>query len=112
MDDDANAWMLGAHVFDVANGKSGMDRAMALPKNHSRARNRVRVEAAPDFVGIPDDHLVERHAELVRGVAAKMLIGQKENPIAPLPGPLQRCRGIRRSTDDAVAFAAKGFDRG
>src|SRR5262245_39913837 len=102
--------MLCADVFDLANGKAGVDRAMALPQNHSRAGNRVRVKAAPDFVRIPDDHLVERHAELVRSVAAKMLIGQKEDPLAPLPGPLQRCRSIRRSTDDAVAFAAEGFD--
>ena len=34
-----------------------------------------RLEAAPDLVGIPDDHLVERHAHLERGVASEVLVG-------------------------------------
>ena len=59
---------------------------------------------------IPHDHLVERHTHLVRGVAAEMLIGQKENALAALPRPSQRRRAVGRRADDTAALADEGFD--
>ena len=60
--------------------------------------------AAAHLVRIPDDHLVERHAHLVGGVAAEMLIGQEQDALAALPRPPQRrarswstCRRCRRA---------------
>ena len=50
-----------------------------------RARfDSVGFESAPDLVRIPHDHLIERHAHLVGRVAAEMLIGQEQNPLAAL----------------------------
>jgi hypothetical protein len=39
-----------------------------------------------------------------------MLIGKKQDALSPLPGPLERGRGVRRGADDATAFADEGFD--
>ena len=112
MDDDAQAGMLRADVLDLPHREPRVHRAVALPEDHARALDRVRLEAAPDLVRIPDDHLVERHAHLVGGVAAEMLIGQEQNPLAALPRPLQRRRRVRRRADDAAVLAAERFDRG
>ena len=69
------------------------------------------VEAAEDLVRIPHDHLVERNAHLVGGVAAKMLVGKEEDLLAALERPLQRRRGVRRRADGAAALADERFDR-
>ena len=69
------------------------------------------VEAAPDLVRIPHDHLVERHAHLERGVAAEMLVGQHQQLLAVLPRPLHHRRGIGRGADDAAVLADERFDR-
>ena len=71
-----------------------------------RARfDRVGIDAAADLVRIPHHHLVERHAHLVGGVAAEVLIGQEQDPVAALPGPAQRRRRVGRRADDAAALA-------
>src|SRR5205809_638180 len=110
MHDDADARMLDADVLDLTGGEARVHRAMPLPQDHARALDRVGFDAAPDLVGVPDNHLVERHAELVRRVAAKMLIRHEENPLAVLPRPLKRRGGIRRGADNAAMLPAKGFD--
>ena len=77
-----------------------------------RARFSVfRIEAAEDLVRIPHDHLVERDAHLVGGVAPEMLIGEEEDLLAALERPLQRRRGVRRGADGAAALADERFDR-
>ena len=111
MDDDADAGMLRAHVLDLPHGEARVHRAVPLPQDDARALDRVGLEAAPDLVRIPHDHLVERHAHLVGGVAAEMLIGQEQNLLAALPRPLQRRRRVRRGADDAAVLAAERFDR-
>ena len=101
-----------ARMFSIWRDREArVHRAVALPENDARALDGVRLEAAPDLVRIPDDHLVERHAHLVGGVAAEMLIGQKQNALAALPRPAQRRRGVRRRADDAAALAAERLDR-
>src|SRR5439155_7842913 len=111
MDDDAKAWMLGAQVLDLPDRETRVDRAVPFPQDDPRAPDGVGLEAAPDFVRIPDDHVVERYAELVRRVAPKMLIGQEQNALAALPRPAKRRGGIRRRADDAAALVAERFDR-
>ena len=111
MHDDANARMLRADVLDLPHGEARVHRAVALPQDHARALDRVGLEAAPDLVRIPHDHLVERHAQLVGGVAAEMLIRQEQDTLAALPRPPQRRRGVRRRADDAAMLAAERLDR-
>jgi hypothetical protein len=56
------------------------------------------------------DHLVERHAERVRRVAAEMLVGEEEDLLAALPRPLEGGRGVRRGAHHAAALAAERLD--
>ena len=103
--------MLRAQLLDLPNGETRVDRAVPFPQNHARVLDGFGLEAAPDFVRIPEHHVVERHAHLVGGVSPEMLIGKKQNLFAALPRPLQRRRGVRRGADDAAPLAAERFDR-
>src|SRR5262249_35758688 len=94
MDDDADAGMLGSQLLDLADGKARVDGTMSLPQNHSRFFYGFRIKAAPYFVRIPQDHLVERYAHLVGGVSSEVLVGEKQNFLAALPGPLQGRRSV------------------
>ena len=76
-----------------------------------RAVHLLGIEAAEDLVRIPHDHLVERNAHLVRGVAAEVLVGQEEDLLAALERPLQRGRGVRRRAHRAAALADKRLNR-
>ena len=97
---------------DLRDGEAGVDRAVALPQDHLRALDLIGIEAAENLVRIPHDHLVERDAHLVGGVAAEMLVGQEEHLLAARERPLQRGRRIRRRADRAAALADERFDRG
>ena len=114
MHDDADARDAAARSCSICrDGEARVDRAVALPQDHARARSTASGSRPPhDFVRIPHDHLVERHAHLVGGVAAEMLIGQEQDLLAALPRPLQRRRGVRRGADDAAVLAAERLDRG
>src|SRR4029453_4498281 len=79
MDDDTDARVLAPHARDLPGTEADVHRAVALPKNHPRAVERVGINAAEDFVRIPDDHLVKRNPHLVRGVAPKVLIREKQD---------------------------------
>ena len=79
----------------------------------SRARSSaLAVEAAERQIGIPHDHLGERHAHAERRVAAEMLVGQHQQLLAALPGPRHDLRGVARGADDAAVLAAEAFDGG
>ena len=110
MHDHAHARMLGADLLDLTDREPGVHGAMPLPEDDARAPGRLGVDAAPGFVGIPQHHLVERHAHLVGGVPAQMLIGEEEHTPPALPGPAQRRRRVRRGADDTAVLAAEGFD--
>ena len=94
VNDDADAGMLTAQGVNLRGGESNVDRAVALPQDHPCALQVVRIDAAEDLIGVPHDHLVERDAHLVGGVAPEMLIGKEENLLAALERPLQRCPGV------------------
>ena len=82
MDDDADAGMLPADGLNLPRGEALVNRAVPFPQDHLRALHLLGIESAEDLVRIPDDHLVERDAHLVRGVAAEMLIGQEQHLLA------------------------------
>ena len=111
MHDHADGGMLHAHLLDLPHGEARVNRAMPFPEEHARALHGIGLEAAPDLVRIPHDHPIERHAELVRGVASEMRVREKQNPFAAIPRPLQRRRGVRRCADDAAVLADERFNR-
>ena len=71
----------------------------------------VGIETAEDLVRIPHDHLIERNAHLVGGVAPEVLVGHEENPLAALERPLQRRHRVRRRADGAAALADERLNR-
>src|SRR5262245_60720603 len=107
MHDHPDAWMLLAHRGDLSGRKAHVDGTMSLPQDHLCAPHLIRIEAAKNLVGIPDDHVVERDAHLERSVPAEVLVWQEEHLLAALECPLQRRRGVRRGADRAAALAGE-----
>ena len=93
-----------AEFLDLPHVHPRVNAAVALPQNQPRAAKFFRRQSAIGLIGIPQDHLVERHAHLERGVAAEMLVGQHDELLAVVPGPRHRlrrhcstCRRCRRA---------------
>src|ERR1700674_864842 len=110
MRDDANAGMLAADTLDLLRREALMHGAIALPENDARAANRFRRVSAKFLVGIPDDHLFERDAHAIAGVASEVLIGKEENFFAILEGPLHDPGGVGAGAHRAAMLTGKGFD--
>jgi len=72
--------------------------------------NRFRSVSAKFLIGIPDDHLFERDAHAITGVASEVLVGKEENFFALLEGPLHDPGGVRTGADRAALLTGKGFD--
>ena len=87
-----------------------MHRTVPLPQDDARGAHRLGSKTTPGLVRIPHHHLVERHAHLVGRVAPQVLVGQKDDLLAALPGPRQRGGGVRRSADDAPVFTDERLD--
>ena len=54
----------------------------------------------------------KRNAHGEAGIAAQVLVGQKENALAAREGPLKGRARIGRGADQAAALAAKSLDGG
>src|SRR5229473_3102655 len=79
VNDDTNARMLTADALDLLRGEALVHGTVALPENDARVAYCFPRVSAKFLVGIPDDHLVERDAHAIAGVAAKVLVGEEEN---------------------------------
>src|SRR5262249_8126228 len=80
---------------DVVCGKPAVNGAVATPEDHGGIAQRLRVEAAPRPVRVPDDAVVELNSELEHGrVAPEMLIRQEKNLAALAQRPGKRPPGI------------------
>src|SRR6266436_2989423 len=110
MRDDANAGMLAAEALDLLRRKALVHGAIALPEDNARAADRFRRVSAKFLIGIPDDHLFERNAHAIAGVASKVLVGKEENFFALLEGPLHDPGGVGAGADRAALLTGKVFD--
>src|SRR5205823_6648236 len=101
---------------DLRHREARVDRAVPLPQQQLRAARLLDGKTAADFVGIPDGHALQRHADLVRGVAPQMLVWQHHQPdvarSGARPRPRHYRRGVGRGADDAVVLAYEAFDVG
>ena len=104
--------MLLANPRDLLHGEARMHGAVPLPQQQPRIDRLLRRQAAADLVRIPDHHLIERHAHLVRGIAPQMLIWQEQDAPAALPRPLEHRARVARRADDAAVLADERFDGG
>src|SRR5260370_5534307 len=110
MNDDANAGMLVADALDLLRGEALVHRTVAFPEDDSRVANLSGRVSAKFLVGIQNDHLFERDAHAIGGVAAEMLIGEEENFSAALEGPLHDRSGVGTGANHPAMLAGKGFD--
>src|SRR6266851_4011257 len=108
--DDANTGMLAADALDLLRCEALVHGAIALPEDDARAANRFRRVSAKFLVRIPDDHLFERDAHAIAGVAAEVLVGEEENFFARLEGPVHDRGCVGAGADRAAPLTGKGFD--
>src|SRR5258708_5749581 len=109
MRDDANAGMLAADARDLLRREALVHGAIAFPEDDARAANRFRRVSAKFLVGIPDDHLFERDAHAIAGVAAEVLVGEEKNFFALLQGPLHDPAPARSTPTRPAPLTAKHF---
>src|SRR5229473_1038407 len=110
MRDDANAGMLAADTLDLLRREALVHGTIALPEDDTRAANRLRRVSAKFLIGIPDDHLFERDAHAIAGVAAEMLVGEEKNFFTRLESPPHDLGGVGTGADRAALLAGEGFD--
>src|SRR5437870_5496739 len=102
MRDNANAGMLAADALDLLLGKALVHGTIALPEDDARIADRFRRVSVKFLVGVPHDHLFERDAHAIAGVASEVLIGKEENLFADLEGPLHDPSGVGTGANRAA----------
>jgi hypothetical protein len=86
---------------------------VALPEHHLRVAQLLGGEPAAGLVRVVDDAVVQRQAQLPHGgVAAQVLVGHEQHPLAALERPLQRALGVGRRADRAAVPAGERLDGG
>ena len=103
--DDLAVRVLLPERVDLRDGEARVDRAVPLPQHQLRVPRLLRRKTAADLVRIPHDHAIERHAQLVGGVAPEVLVGQHQQLLAALPRPRHHRRRVGRRADDAAVLA-------
>src|SRR5258708_7431283 len=99
MRNDANAGMPAANALDLLRREALVHGAVTLPEDDTRAADRLRRVSAKFLVGIPDDHLFERDAHAIAGVAAEVLVGKEENFFTRFESPLYDPGGVGACSD-------------
>src|SRR5690348_11154074 len=112
MDDDANARMFAAHACDLLRSETLVHGAVSFPQDDARVANRIRRVSAKLLVRVPDNHLFERNAHAIAGVAAKMFVGEEQDLFAILESPLQNRSGVGAGADRAAMLAGERLDGG
>src|SRR5882724_1582729 len=110
MGDDADAGMLAADAVDLLGREALVHRAVALPENDAGVADGFRRISAVFLVGVPNDHLIERDAHAIAGIAAEVFVGEEENFFAGLERPFHDFRGVGAGADRAAMFAGEGLD--
>ena len=93
--DDKPLRVLFAEAVDMTRLKHLVHRAKALPENHLGVLDLLRRQPAHGQHEVPDDHVLQRNAHVVTGIAPQMLVGEKQHLLASRKGPVQHAAGIR-----------------
>src|SRR5262249_6737707 len=83
------------------------------PEDHLRLPQLRRREATGRLVRVVQNAVVEVEPQIAEGrVAAEVLVGQEQHPLAPIEGPREGPLGVRRRAYHAGVAADEGLDRG
>src|SRR5690606_16356728 len=106
---DLRLRVLLLELVDVLRAEHLVHGAEALPQQYLRLADLLGREPAHGLVVIPHGHLVERDAQLVRSVAAKVLVREEQHLLAAPEGPLENARRVGGGADYAAMPAAEGL---
>ncbi len=113
VDQDVHAGDALADVVDRVQREAAVHGAVAAPQDHLGGAQLVGGQAAVGLVGVVDHTVVEGHAHIADGgVAAQVLVGQEEDLLSLLEGPVQRALGVGGGADRAAVLAGEGLDVG
>jgi hypothetical protein len=94
VDHDVDIGVQGSRGFYLADGEPGVDGAMPLPQHHLGPADLLRRVAAQLAERVPDHHLIEGNPHIQARVAAQVLVGQEQDPLSVIEGPLEHCLGV------------------
>ena len=83
---------------------------MALPQHHLGIAELLRRIAAQLAERVPDHHLIQGDPHVQARVAAQVLVGQEQDPLSLIEGPLKHCLGVGLGAYGAAVTAAQGLD--
>ena len=89
-----------------------MHRAKSFPQDHFRVFNLFFAESTHRHVIVPDHHFLEWDSHLVTGIAAQVLIREKQNLFTPFERPVENVLSIGRGTDNTAVLTTKSFQIG
>ena len=87
--DHPHARVLGACLLDLVDREALVHRAEAVPQDDAGVFSSSAVLPPSGLARVPHRHLLERHAHLLRGVAAEVLVGEEQHALPALERPLE-----------------------
>ena len=102
-----DAGVVGACLGDLGGVEPLVNRAEAVPQNHAGIGKRGLGVAAEFLARVPHRHLLERDPHCLGCVAAKVLIGEEQHPLAALECPFQHRAGVGGGAHDSAVAAAE-----
>ena len=78
MNNHLNSWIFRPDVIHVLRKKALVYRAMAFPQDRFCRAQALWRDTAIDHEWIPHDHIADRDSHGVTGIAAEMLVGEKQ----------------------------------
>jgi len=94
LDNDVDVGVEGPSRLDLAGCEPGMYRAMPLPRDHLGPAELLRSISTQSAERIPDHHLIEGNTHFQAPVAAKVLVGQEQDPLSLIESPLKHRLGV------------------
>ena len=102
VDDDSDAGIFLAGALDLVDSEADVNGAVSLPKQDLALFDSFFGEAAVDLARAPDSGLGPGvDAEALAGVATEVLVGEEEDLVALLEGPLKDGGGVGGGADGA-----------
>ena len=103
--------VLGPGGLDVLRLKTLVDGAVALPEEEAGLLDVALLEPAELKARVPDPHVTGGEAHVEGGVAAQVLVGHEQDPVALLQRPSQHAAGVGRGAAGPAVAADEGLHR-
>src|SRR5437773_2674615 len=112
MNQDLHVGNVFTNFIDMPWLKTAVHRTMPAPENELSVMKLFFGIPAKLFVRIPQDHLIQRNAELRSRISSQMLVREEKHLVKFFEVNIEERNGIRRCADYTLIAAAKCLDRG